>query len=42
MTDLRPTMPLVPELIHPRHIVAGADDTLFGGWGIRVSFSASR
>lgn len=42
MTNPRLTMPLVPELIRPRHVAPGADDALFGGWGIRVSFSASR
>ncbi len=44
MADPRPTIPLVPELIDitrriPGH---GADDALFGGWGVRLPFAIPR
>ena len=42
MVDPRPTVPLVFEAIHRRHIVPPADNTLFRGWGVRSLFSISR
>ena len=41
MADPRPTIPLVPELIDitRRDNRAGADEALFGGWGIRLPLS---
>ena len=44
MADPRPTIPLVPELIDitRRRPGAAADDSLFGGWGVRLPFSLPR
>lgn len=44
MADPRPTIPLVPELIdiRRRFRTDGADDALFGGWGVRLPFSIPR
>lgn len=41
MTDPRPTIPLVPELIDIRRRQSGngADDALFSGWGVRLILS---
>jgi hypothetical protein len=36
MVDLRPTIPLTPEVIRRRHTVPAADDALFTGWGVRT------
>jgi hypothetical protein len=39
MTDPRPTIPSIPELIdiRRRQPGSGADDALFGGWGVRLT-----
>jgi len=44
MADPRPTIPLIPELIdiRRRQTSPGADDALFGGWGVRLPFSVPR